>query len=966
MPRGAEIGRGYIAVEVDEDGAKAALRGFVGFAGSAFKAAAATTGLLVAAGAKVGIAFDSMKETAQVAFTTLLGSGEKAQSFLMGLQKFSAATPFELPGLIDNARQLLGVGVAADKVIPTLTALGDTAGALGIDQDHFNNILLATTQAMGKGKLQGEELMQMVENGIPVWQELSKATGKSVPELQKLSSAGKLLSADTLPKLFAQMEKDYGGSMAKQSATLSGKWSSLTDNTKILMGTAFKPLFDLTKDVVGGLGDLAASDAGRDFAQKFADHLKVVLDAGRNFVDLLRDKFGDQAGDVFDQIKKKASDTFGQMKQAAPEAISALAGIAEQVVPGLLQLATVSGGVLHAGLQAAVSLMHDLSAAAPGIGQGIATAAQTVSAIAVPAFAALNGVLQVLVGIGGAVLRFAGDAGPAIGVIGGIVLATTVGWRGLSTVVDKVGSAINNVKPDTVAGKLKGFAKSGEEAANKGGELIEKWSGSADAGTKFASAGGKVVGALTKVGSYLPLAGVGIAALGGLYELATSHVRGLEEEAQNLGQALAVGGTAGRDAGQKLAGFEQDIRNAQKAIADLEKSKINPAGYNPYGGNNTATDANIQKFQADMADAKTKLDGATKAEADYIAQLGPVGLAQARASQAQQDYNAAVQQYGESSPQAIAASLALQSKTDDLADAQQHSADATRNHTLALRDLAQQALTSANADLQYRQAITGVSAAQDSYNKVLKDGKATAVQRQQAEQQLEAAQIQAVNAAVAKAQAENSNKTATEQAAAANRAQLQTITDLVVASNGHFSPALQTMVDRLDSTELQSWNTAAALSGVKTKVVELPNGKKILIGADDQATAKIRAAQIQLEKFGTIRVTAHLQVDAAAVYSTLDNLGHRVGVKFHALGGTAPAGQAYVAGEGGGHAELIFPDRASYVATASQSRPILAASPGGGASAGVQQTNYFSAPMDEEAYATIATRKLAWASRFGG
>jgi tape measure domain-containing protein len=181
-------------------------------------------------------------EQAQIGFETLLGSGKKAQTFLTGLQNFAAKTPFELPGLIDASRTLLGVGVNAKEVVPLLQAFGDTAGAVGVKQDAFQRIMIATSQAISAGKFMQGDLNQIMTNGIPIWSILAKATGKPVPELRKMASEGKLLSKDVLPVLQKEMEKDYGGAMARQSMTLAGVWSTLTDTVSIGLANALKPL----------------------------------------------------------------------------------------------------------------------------------------------------------------------------------------------------------------------------------------------------------------------------------------------------------------------------------------------------------------------------------------------------------------------------------------------------------------------------------------------------------------------------------------------------------------------------------------------------------------------------------------------------------------------------------------------------------------------------------------------------
>lgn len=213
-------------------------------------AAVLGAGGVAGAAVHMGITTAASLEQAQIGFATLLGSGDKAKTFLADLSKFAAATPFELPGLIDSSRTLLGVGVSADKIIPTLTAFGDAAGAVGVGQEAFQRIMLATSQAVSAGTFKIEDLNQISENGIPVWKILSEAMGKPVPQLRDLATKGKLLTSDVLPLLNSQMEKDYGGAMARQSQTLTGVWSTLMDSLNIGLAQTLQPLVPMLKDAI--------------------------------------------------------------------------------------------------------------------------------------------------------------------------------------------------------------------------------------------------------------------------------------------------------------------------------------------------------------------------------------------------------------------------------------------------------------------------------------------------------------------------------------------------------------------------------------------------------------------------------------------------------------------------------------------------------------------------------------------
>lgn len=254
---------------------------------------AASVGRMGLSAIKAGIKTAASMEQADIAFTSLLGSGQKAQAFLAKLSSFAASTPFELPGLIDASRQLIGVGQSADSVIPTLTAFGDASGALGLSQDNFNHIMMATTQAMSAGTLHAGDLMQMTEAGLPVWKLMSEALGKPVAVLKDMSAKGKLLTKDVMPKLQAQMEKDYGGSMAKQSQTLTGLWSTLMDTFNQGMAKALIPMEPMLRSAIPAAAKImgkALSGVGTgaaDFFGGLSGHVKQMNQSDRPKLQLL-------------------------------------------------------------------------------------------------------------------------------------------------------------------------------------------------------------------------------------------------------------------------------------------------------------------------------------------------------------------------------------------------------------------------------------------------------------------------------------------------------------------------------------------------------------------------------------------------------------------------------------------------------------------------------------------------------
>ncbi len=205
----------------------------------------AALGAIGVAAATMGIKTATQLEQVTVGFTTMLGSAEKARKFLGELQKFAAATPFEFDQLTGAAQRFLAMGFAAKDVIPMLTAVGDAVAAMGGGAESIDAVTRALSQMQAKGKVSGEELMQLTEQGIPALQILADKYGVSTSQMSKMIEKGKVMSDKAIPAIIDALEhgtknvQGFGGMMAKQSETMAGKWSTFMDNLKTGMANLF-------------------------------------------------------------------------------------------------------------------------------------------------------------------------------------------------------------------------------------------------------------------------------------------------------------------------------------------------------------------------------------------------------------------------------------------------------------------------------------------------------------------------------------------------------------------------------------------------------------------------------------------------------------------------------------------------------------------------------------------------------
>ncbi|MAC99668.1 MAG: tape measure domain-containing protein [Pseudomonadales bacterium] len=165
-------------------------------------------------------------EGMQTQLTSLMGSIEGGEKATEWIKQFTRDTPLQLQDVTEAFTLLKAFGL--DPMDGTLQAITDQSEKLGGGMEKLTGISSALGQAWAKQKLQGEEILQLVERGVPVWDLLQKVTGKNTEQLQELSSKGKL-GRDVIRDLIAEIGKAAEGSAAANMSRLTGIVSNLRD-----------------------------------------------------------------------------------------------------------------------------------------------------------------------------------------------------------------------------------------------------------------------------------------------------------------------------------------------------------------------------------------------------------------------------------------------------------------------------------------------------------------------------------------------------------------------------------------------------------------------------------------------------------------------------------------------------------------------------------------------------------------
>ena len=511
-----------------------------------------TMPLLAAGGAAGAFAIKTAAsaETAQVSFTTMLGSEEAALDMMGELADFAARTPFELSGLQTAARQLLAYRFEAEEVIPTLTAVGDATAALGTGQEGINAVTRALGQMQTRGKVSAEEMLQLTEAGIPAWEYLAEAIGTDTAGAMEAVTEGTVSASEGIQAVVNGMENDFGGMMEEQSRTVEGLMSNLSDAIQ-------QPLMELRNS---------------DAYDSFADSLERVVDASGPFVESLLPHMEsglEGAAGVLDSAAD-AMEAFADMSEEGQSEILGMVGAVAALGPALSvggrALSVLGSGVslLGRGAKGIGALAGKLASIGSSSSKG-ATGMQsmaTATAEAATATGSLNPLLGRLGVASGVALAGYGLLTAAISDVAGLDEANAAFSR-TNDLLGGFGAAVASAEPYSID-----LQNTLSEAGNSLADLESQVQ------TSAANISAALKQSLQETGTVTPEAteeyGEQIQImLKAAEESANTYAKSIENVSQRVGQAQHQMG------GEELAQYSADVQSAYSQAKDACESNLN-------------------------------------------------------------------------------------------------------------------------------------------------------------------------------------------------------------------------------------------------------------------------------------------------------------------------------------------------------------------------------------------------------
>lgn len=704
--------------------------------------------------------------------------------------------------------------------------------------------------------------------------------------MEKLSPAGQRM-VRTLLALRDNYDRLTGSTQAAAFPGLMRMLDALPEIEAKVTG-GFKAIGGAISDVGDHATDTIQNPLFQgQLEQSLENAAPIVKAVGNAFIDSLADmvKFGstsvpivDGVVDAVGSLENGVDRFFSQLQpqsSAAGQTIASFGQIVEDVLDGA---GRVTGNFFSAWADARTSIE-------PAVREIL----DLFDEFSAGGFDALSRDIQILLDVVNGALHVVEPFARIFGGILGDVVAARLAFKLLAAPVSLVAGLFAKIRPVSIAASITGalplFARAGVEIDKTTGKITRNTDGLSKNQVQWQKVGGKVADA----GKYIPLIGLAIA---GVSEIIDQSVPDLDD----LAQGLLDGGQAAAD--------------ASKQFRELREGN---AGF------------------FDVLFGDSEKDVRAKAKQLYDA-LTPLQQAQQRNTKAANDYQYALKTFGDQSIVTREAAEKYRQTTAEVKQAQWEAEQATKSHTDKIRDQQDAMLASAGGQVAYERAQLRVKDSEVALKKAIEEHGATSREAKDAQLEYTQSLLDAITAAGSLADAQTQGLSPAQQQAAHLDAVNRQLITLSAQAGTALPPEIQKMVNSLTDAQWAAYGVTYQTDEMGNHIAALPPQTPV----DFTTNAPAITGQVN-GIAGAVQNVANAYQNWMNNYINLINTMVRNPVPDDAYGVGTPGGFGFIGHRAGGGPfvpnqptvvgeqgpELVFPDRAAFVATAAQSKAIL-------------------------------------------
>lgn len=436
---------------------------FTGAIGKSMKWGAASVGV-AAGGALAGSFAKGMGRLTSIdaAEKKLVGLGNSAKD-VEGIMKNALAsvdgTAFGMGEAATVASQVVASGIKPGKELEkVLTTVGDVAAITG---DSMEGMGMIFGSVAARGKLMGDDLMQLRSRGLPVMDILAESLGKTTAEVEEMASKGEI-SFDIFE---TAMREKMGGAAQAMGDTFQGSIANVGAAMGRFGEAMLKPFFDNSPKVISAVrktfNDM--TDAVKPVSAELSEKLAPVMGNIAGVIEKrIAPALGSATGAVGEFVLKlteKAIDS--DIWERLGSSFEKLGNLAQNIWPDVSRLFEAFG-TIGANISVAVweALVNVLNALAPLVTTVLVPLVETVAKFAENDPGAVQAIVTAFLGfktigavagpmktfgstaktVGGA-MKFLGESFKGAGVAGGLVNVMG-GFKSANPIIAAMGGAV--------------------------------------------------------------------------------------------------------------------------------------------------------------------------------------------------------------------------------------------------------------------------------------------------------------------------------------------------------------------------------------------------------------------------------------------------------------------------------------------------------------------------------------------
>jgi tape measure domain-containing protein len=231
---------------------------------------------------EVGSSMDQLKLSLDT-----ITKGEGAEWF-QKLNEWALKMPINTKTAIEAFTQMRAMGL--QPTIDQMTTLVDTTSALGGGSDTLLGISRALGQIATKGRVSTEELLQLAERGVPVFEILREKMNFTQEQLGNIGNQG-LDAQQTIQVLIEGMAERFGGQSEKMQSMWAGLWESAKSyfaefKRMVMESGVMDYLEDKLGAVMAKVEQWYQDGTMLELAQQIADGFMTVFDSLGSYISL--------------------------------------------------------------------------------------------------------------------------------------------------------------------------------------------------------------------------------------------------------------------------------------------------------------------------------------------------------------------------------------------------------------------------------------------------------------------------------------------------------------------------------------------------------------------------------------------------------------------------------------------------------------------------------------------------------